>query len=42
VAGEFRKRDGKLVADVARARQLVENARDRLVGAVAARKAVPA
>jgi 5-methylthioadenosine/S-adenosylhomocysteine deaminase len=42
VAGEFRKRDGKLVADVDRARQLVENARDRLLGAVADRKAVPA
>jgi cytosine/adenosine deaminase-related metal-dependent hydrolase len=42
VAGEFRKRDGKLVADVERARQLVENARDRLLGAVADKKAVPA
>jgi cytosine/adenosine deaminase-related metal-dependent hydrolase len=42
VAGQFRKRDGKLLADVGRARQLVENSRDRLLGAVAARKAVPA
>jgi len=42
VAGQFRKRDGKLVADVERARQLVENSRDRLLGAVASRKAVPA
>jgi 5-methylthioadenosine/S-adenosylhomocysteine deaminase len=40
VAGEFRKRDGKLLADVGRARQLVENSRDHLLSAVAQRKVV--
>ncbi|GLH95799.1 amidohydrolase family protein [Phytohabitans aurantiacus] len=38
VAGQFRKRDGKLLADVDRARGLVENSRDHLLAAVAARK----
>lgn len=42
VAGQFRKRDGKLLADVDRARQLVENSRDYLLGAVAQRKAAAA
>ncbi|MFD0741981.1 amidohydrolase family protein [Phytohabitans flavus] len=42
VAGQFRKRDGKLLADVERARVLVDNSRDRLLGAVADKKAVPA
>jgi cytosine/adenosine deaminase-related metal-dependent hydrolase len=36
VNGEVRKRDGKLVADVARARELVEGSRDHLVEAAAA------
>jgi 5-methylthioadenosine/S-adenosylhomocysteine deaminase len=31
VAGEFRKRDGRLLADVDRARELVDNSRDYLV-----------
>ncbi|GAA4682020.1 amidohydrolase family protein [Phytohabitans rumicis] len=42
VAGEFRKRDGKLVADVERARRLVEDSRDHLLAAVASRKAAAA
>jgi 5-methylthioadenosine/S-adenosylhomocysteine deaminase len=42
VAGQFRKRDGKLVADVDRARRLVEDSRDHLLAAVASRKAVAA
>ncbi|MEJ3747262.1 amidohydrolase family protein [Actinomycetes bacterium KLBMP 9797] len=37
VAGQFRKRDGKLLADVARVRQLVENSRDHLMSAVASK-----
>ena len=39
VDGEFRKRDFKLLADVGRARTLVENARDYLVEAAAKAKA---
>jgi 5-methylthioadenosine/S-adenosylhomocysteine deaminase len=39
VNGEFRKRDFALLADVARARMLVENARDSLVEAAAKAKA---
>jgi 5-methylthioadenosine/S-adenosylhomocysteine deaminase len=39
VDGEFRKRDFKLLADVNRARTLVENARDYLVEAAAKAKA---
>jgi hypothetical protein len=39
VAGEFRKRDGKLLADAARARDLVQNARDHLVAEAERRKA---
>ena len=39
VDGVVRKRGGKLVADVARARQLVESSKDYLLGAVAAAKA---
>jgi 5-methylthioadenosine/S-adenosylhomocysteine deaminase len=39
VDGEFRKRDFKLLADVDRARTLVENARDYLVEAAAKAKA---
>jgi 5-methylthioadenosine/S-adenosylhomocysteine deaminase len=39
VNGEFRKRDFKLLADVDRARTLVENARDHLVEAAAKAKA---
>ena len=35
VTGEFRKRDCKLLADIARAMALVEESRDRLVAAVA-------
>jgi cytosine/adenosine deaminase-related metal-dependent hydrolase len=42
VAGEFRKRDGKLLGDVARARILVENSRDHLAGEVAKRAAAVA
>jgi cytosine/adenosine deaminase-related metal-dependent hydrolase len=42
VAGEFRKRDGKLLADVTRARTLVENSRDHLAGEVAKRAAAVA
>jgi 5-methylthioadenosine/S-adenosylhomocysteine deaminase len=38
VNGVVRKRDGKLTADVARARTLVENSRDHLVGEAARRK----
>ncbi|MGI5192810.1 amidohydrolase family protein [Streptomyces sp. CA-288835] len=38
VDGTVRKRDGKLLADTARARRLVEESRDRLVAAVEARK----
>ncbi|WP_419998454.1 amidohydrolase family protein [Streptomyces boninensis] len=37
VAGEVKKRDGRLLADTARARRLVEESRDRLLAAVAAR-----
>jgi 5-methylthioadenosine/S-adenosylhomocysteine deaminase len=39
VAGEFRKRDGKLLADVARARELVQASRDYLVAETERRKA---
>jgi 5-methylthioadenosine/S-adenosylhomocysteine deaminase len=39
VAGEFRKRDGKLLADVSRARNLVQNSRDYLVAEADRRKA---
>ncbi|MQA03351.1 MAG: amidohydrolase family protein [Streptosporangiales bacterium] len=39
VDGVFRKRDGRLLADVGRARTLVENARDHLVESVAKAKA---
>jgi hypothetical protein len=39
VDGEFRKRDFKLVGDVARARSLVEDSRDRLVAATAQKTA---
>jgi cytosine/adenosine deaminase-related metal-dependent hydrolase len=39
VAGVFRKRDGRLLADVARARDLVQNSRDYLVARVEQRKA---
>jgi len=39
VAGEFRKRDGRLVADVARARDLVQSSRDYLVAEADRRKA---
>jgi hypothetical protein len=42
VAGEFRKRDGRLLADVARARELVENSRDYLLAESGRRKAVAA
>ncbi|MGH8869730.1 MAG: amidohydrolase family protein [Actinomycetes bacterium] len=35
VDGEFRKRDGRLLADTARARTLIEDARDRLLAATA-------
>ena len=43
VGGAFQKRDGRLLADVPRARTLVENSRDHLVGAAsAAAAAVPA
>ncbi|HEX7743894.1 MAG TPA: amidohydrolase family protein [Micromonosporaceae bacterium] len=42
VAGEFRKRGGRLLADVGRARELVENARDHLVAEAAGRKATGA
>jgi cytosine/adenosine deaminase-related metal-dependent hydrolase len=42
VAGVFRKRDGKLLADVDRARTLVENSRDYLVGETQRRKATVA
>ncbi len=38
VGGEFRKRDFKLLADVAHARALVGDAKDRLLAAVDARK----
>jgi cytosine/adenosine deaminase-related metal-dependent hydrolase len=41
VDGVFRKRDGRLVGDVARARSLVEDSRDRLLDAAAKAK-VPA
>lgn len=41
VDGEFRKRDGRLLGDLDRARTLVEEARDRLVDAAAKAK-VPA
>jgi 5-methylthioadenosine/S-adenosylhomocysteine deaminase len=39
VAGEVRKRGGKLLADIDKARQLVESSRDYLIDQVAARKA---
>jgi cytosine/adenosine deaminase-related metal-dependent hydrolase len=39
VGGEFRKRDFALLADVARARGDVENAKDRLLAALATKKA---
>jgi len=39
VAGEFRKRDGRLLADVGRARELVENSRDHLIAEASRRKA---
>jgi 5-methylthioadenosine/S-adenosylhomocysteine deaminase len=39
VNGVVRKRDGRLLADVDRARQLVERSRDHLVSAAASRKA---
>ena len=42
VAGVFRKRDGRLLADVARARDLVENSRDHLLAQVEQRKAATA
>ena len=42
VAGEFRKRDGKLLADVARARDLVQASRDYLVTETERRKAAAA
>jgi cytosine/adenosine deaminase-related metal-dependent hydrolase len=42
VAGAFRKRDGKLLADVGRARELVEASRDHLVTEVERRKAAAA
>ena len=37
IGGEFRKRDGKLLADVQKAREQVETARDHLVAAAAAK-----
>lgn len=37
VDGVVRKRDGRLLADVGRARRLVEESRDRLAAAVEAR-----
>jgi len=42
VAGEFRKRDGKLLADVGRARDLVQASRDYLVTETERRKAAAA
>jgi 5-methylthioadenosine/S-adenosylhomocysteine deaminase len=39
VAGQFRKRDGRLLADVARARELVDESRDYLVAEAERRKA---
>jgi cytosine/adenosine deaminase-related metal-dependent hydrolase len=42
VAGEFRKRDGKMLADIARARQLVNESRDRLLAEVERRKTAAA
>ena len=42
VAGVFRKRDGKLLADVGRARDLVEESRDDLLAEVERRKAAAA
>ncbi|KAA0940117.1 amidohydrolase family protein [Streptomyces apricus] len=42
VDGVVRKRDGRLLADVARARRLVEESRDRLMAAVEARGERPA
>ncbi|MGW0820771.1 amidohydrolase family protein [Streptomyces sp. NPDC002845] len=41
VDGVVHKRDGRLLADVGRARRLVEESRDRLVAAVEARKRQP-
>ena len=38
MGGEFRKRDFKLLADVAHARELVGDAKDRLLAAVDTRK----
>jgi cytosine/adenosine deaminase-related metal-dependent hydrolase len=42
IGGEVRKRGGKMLADVDRARQLVEASREALIGAVADRKAATA
>jgi len=42
IDGVWRKRDGRLLADVDRARTLVENSRDHLTGEVAKRAAVAA
>jgi hypothetical protein len=42
VAGVFRKRDGKLLGDVGRARELVQASRDYLVDETARRKAAAA
>jgi cytosine/adenosine deaminase-related metal-dependent hydrolase len=42
VAGEFRKRDGKLVADVERARRLVQDSKDYLVAEVERRRTATA
>ncbi len=42
IGGEVRKRGGKMLADVDRARQLVEASREALIGAVADRKAAAA
>jgi hypothetical protein len=39
VDGQFRKRDGKLLGDVDRARTLVEASRDYLLAETAKRKA---
>jgi 5-methylthioadenosine/S-adenosylhomocysteine deaminase len=38
IGGQVRKRDGKLLADVDRARNLVESSRDHLVGQVEQKK----
>ena len=42
IGGEVRKRGGRMLADVDRARQLVEASREALIGAVADRKAAAA